>query len=97
MQTRKAKKSKGKVSECNKGIEGRYANFFKVGYNAFEFVIDFGQNYSEKNEAELFNRVILAPAFAKALHAALKDSIKKYEKKFGKIKNSIPDGAVKSE
>jgi hypothetical protein len=96
MQTRKPKKGEGKVSECSKGIEGKYANYFKVGYNAFEFVVDFGQNYSENDEAELYTRVILAPAFAKALHASLEDSIRKYEKKFGKIQNSIPDGAVKS-
>jgi len=28
-------------------IEGRYANYFKVGHNAFEFVLDFGQYYPE--------------------------------------------------
>lgn len=24
-------------------LEGRYANTFKVGHNAFEFLVDFGQ------------------------------------------------------
>ncbi len=28
-------------------LEGRYANYFKVGYNAFEFLLDFGQFYPE--------------------------------------------------
>jgi hypothetical protein len=94
MQTRKSKKSESKVSGCSKGIEGKYANYFKVGYNAFEFVFDFGQNYSENDQAALYNRVILAPAFARALYASLGETIEEYEKKFGKIKNSIPNGAV---
>ena len=28
-------------------LEGRYSNYFKVGHNAFEFVIDFSQFYTE--------------------------------------------------
>ena len=29
--------------QAGEELEGRYANAFKVGQNAFEFVIDFGQ------------------------------------------------------
>jgi hypothetical protein len=39
-------------------LEGKYANYFKVGYNAFEFVIDFGQCYSDDEEAQLHTRII---------------------------------------
>ena len=69
-----------------KKIEGRYANYFKVGHNAFEFVIDFGQYYSENEEAELYTRIITSPCYAKALLETLKDSIERYEKAFGDIK-----------
>ena len=88
MQTRKTKKSESEVSDFRKSIEGKYANYFKVGYNAFEFVIDFGQNYSENDQAELNTRVILTPAFVRLLNEYLGDCIQKYEKKFGRIQNS---------
>ena len=41
-----------------KKIEGRYANYFKVGYNAFEFVLDFGQYYPETEKAELEKELV---------------------------------------
>jgi hypothetical protein len=89
MQSAKSKKRMGGVSNASKILEGKYANFFAIGYNAFEFVLDFGQNYTETEDAELYTRVILAPAFARALHESLKDSIHSYEKQYGKIQNSI--------
>ena len=63
------KKSEGRVSDFSRKIEGKYANFSKVGYKAFKFVLDFGQKYYENDKAELYNRVILAAAFGSALHA----------------------------
>lgn len=39
-------------------LEGRYANYFKVGHNAFEFVLDFGQFYPGSEKAELCTRII---------------------------------------
>jgi hypothetical protein len=30
--------------------KGRYANALQVGHNAFEFVLDFGQDYQEDQE-----------------------------------------------
>ena len=44
-----------------KNLEGRYANYFKVGHNAVEFIFDFGQHYPETDEAELYTRVITSP------------------------------------
>jgi hypothetical protein len=67
----------------NDRLEGKYANYFEVGHNAYEFVIDFGQYYSENEEAELFTRVITGPVYVKELFETLKESIKQYEKKFG--------------
>lgn len=65
--------------------EGRYANYFKVGHNAFEFVIDFGQYYSEAEKAELYTRIITSPCYAKCLYETLRKSIRQYEKAFGTI------------
>ena len=68
---------------CN--TEGRYANCFKVGHNAFEFLIDFSQSYPESEEVKLHTRIITGPAYAKALLETLGESIRQYEKKYGKI------------
>jgi hypothetical protein len=71
--------------------KGRYANFFKVGYNAYEFIIDFCQFYPangcchESEKAELCERFITSPAYAKALLKVLEKSVKEYEETFGYI------------
>jgi hypothetical protein len=70
----------GKASQAGKKIEGRYANYFKVGHNAFEFVLDFGQYYPETEEAELYTRIITSPVYAKEFFKTLKLSIEEYEK-----------------
>jgi hypothetical protein len=66
-------------------VEGRYANYFKVGYNAFEFLLDFGQFYPEGKEVQLHTRIITSPIYAKALLVILRGSIDEYEQSFGVI------------
>ena len=65
--------------------EGRYANYFKVGHNAFEFVLDAGQFYPESEKAELYIRIITIPIYAKTLLKTLRESINRYEQTFGVI------------
>lgn len=66
-------------------LEGRYANYFTVGYNAFEFLFDFGQFYSEEKEAKRHTRIITNPIYAKALLETIRESIDRYEQIFGSI------------
>jgi len=66
-------------------LEGRYANYFAVGYNEYEFVIDFGQSYSDNNSPELCTRIVTGPAYAKAFLKTLRDSIETFETTFGSI------------
>jgi hypothetical protein len=75
-----------KAVKTRGNLEGRYANYFKVGYNAYEFVIDFGQFYEGNKGAELYTRVITSPLYAKALLKTLSASIQNYEDSFGPIK-----------
>ena len=70
----------------SKKLEGRYANYFKVGHNAFEFVLDFGQYYPEIEEAELYTRIITSPQYAKELLSTLQESIERHENSYGRIK-----------
>lgn len=76
---------KGEIPEGNANLEGRYANYFKIGHNAFEFLIDFGQLYPESEEAQIHIRIITSPAYAKALLETLEASVKQYEQVCGTI------------
>jgi hypothetical protein len=66
-------------------LEGRYANYFAVGYNEHEFVIDFGQSYSDTDSPEICTRIVTGPAYAKAFLKTLRDSIETFETTFGSI------------
>lgn len=75
----------GEGSHDGGQLEGRYANYFKVGHNAFEFLLDFGQFYAESQEARLHTRIITTPIYAKAFAEILQESIDQYERTFGAI------------
>jgi Protein of unknown function (DUF3467) len=66
-------------------LEGHYANYFKVGHNPFEFLLDFGQLYAESQQARFHTRIITNPTYAKALLGLLSESIEQYEQTFGVI------------
>ncbi len=66
-------------------MEGHYANFFKVGYNSLEFILDFGQVYQNSSEELLHTRIITTPAYVRLLLEILEDSVQKYESAFGSI------------
>ena len=75
-----------KGRERNVDLEGRYANFFKVGHNAYEFIIDFGQFYPDEGEQEaIHSRIVTSPVYAKSLLKTLQDAIVLHEAKFGMI------------
>ena len=74
-------------NQKDKKLEGKYANFFAVGYNAHEFIFDFGQHYSENDQAELHTRIITSPTYAKALFELLHQSIAEYEDAHGSIED----------
>jgi len=82
MQNRKLNKYEYIGFRRSKKLEGRYANYFKVGHNAFEFVLDFGQYYPENKEEELYTRIVTSSVYAKVLLRTLKELIECYEKIF---------------
>jgi hypothetical protein len=80
------------ASGDSKKLEGRYSNYFKVGHNAFEFVLDFGQFYSENEEPQLHTRIITGPIYVKGLLETLRESVERYEKNFGAIQERSSEG-----
>ena len=78
---------RGEVRERQSGEEpeARYANYFHVGHNAFEVMLDFGQHYEGSSQPRMHTRIILAPAYAAALLEVLQTALAEYEKTFGQI------------
>jgi hypothetical protein len=66
-------------------VKGKYANYFEVGHNAFEFLVDFSQFYAEEDEAEPHTRIVTSPLYAKALAEVLNTAIRQYEADYGQI------------
>jgi hypothetical protein len=72
--------------------EGRYANYFKVGHNAFEFLLDFGQFYAESQRAQFHTRIVTTPFYAMSFLGTLRQSLERYEQTFGAIPREEVDG-----
>ena len=68
---------------AGEGREGRYANYFETGHNAFEFILQFGQLYQEDHEPLIHTRIITSPAYAKTLLEVLQQAVAQYEEEFG--------------
>jgi Protein of unknown function (DUF3467) len=66
-------------------LEGRYANCFNSGFNAFEFVFEFGQYFPGAGDAHWHTRVITSPPYAKALFETIRQSLTNYENSYGSI------------
>lgn len=61
----------------------KYANFFDVGVNPNELVIDFGQFYGRGTQPAVHTRIVTTPAYGRELLAVLARSIGDLEKAAG--------------
>lgn len=68
-----------------KQLEGRYANYFKVGQNAYEFLLNFGQFCPDTEKEHFHTRIVCSPYYANALLKILQKSIDQYEQTFVSI------------
>lgn len=53
--------------------DARYANYFQVGYNAFEFLLEFGQR-----EGRIHTSIYVSPQHARILSDLLVDALKEF-------------------
>jgi hypothetical protein len=56
-----------------------YANYFEVGHNAFEFLLDAGQVEPQTGEIQLMSRIAVSPVHAKLLAQLLARSVEQFE------------------
>src|SRR5437016_14483357 len=68
-----------------KPMEARYANYFEVGHNAFEFIFDFGQYHPENDSARMHSRIVTGPVYAKLLADLLRCALQRFEEEHGTI------------
>jgi hypothetical protein len=73
-----------KASDDSGEPQARYANYFAVGFNEFEFVLDFGQSYSAQ-DSRLHTRIVTSPAYAKELLEVLSDAVAEFSRSFGDL------------
>lgn len=70
-----AEESKHRQSTKNPSAkEGRYANFFQIGHNAFEFLIEFGQQ-----GGDIHTRIYVSPQYARMLSDLLTSALKEHD------------------
>jgi len=65
-------RNKGKPSTKFARERARYANFFQIGHNAFEFLIEFGQ------EENIHTRIYLSPKHAQILSGLLIQTLEQH-------------------
>jgi hypothetical protein len=70
--------------------EGRYANEFQVGHNAFEVILRFGQFYEGYTQPVMHTRIVTSPAYAEVLLQLLSRAMAEYESTFGPIPSGRP-------
>ena len=76
--------NKSNPSSKHSRDEARYANFFQIGYNAYEFLIEFGQ------EENIHTRIYVSPQHAQLLSRLLVDTLRQHKELYGTLRTS-PD------
>ena len=72
--------------------DGKYANYFDVGVNPNELVIDFGQFYGRGGQPTVHTRIVTTPAYARELLGLLARSIIGMEPPAADIGDKGPKG-----
>ena len=55
--------------------EARYANYFEIGVNQEEIVIDLGQMYGEAEPVAFHTRIVTSPVYARELARLLEQAV----------------------
>lgn len=73
-----------------------YANYFEVGHNPYEFLIDFGQVDPQRGAAVLNSRLAFSPTHAKLLMRFLERAVDQFEARHGTIADVHEDDPLAS-
>ncbi len=81
---------KGQIKLDASAAETTYSNFVLVAAGPEEMVLTFGMRAADDANVKINDRVILSPKNAKRFLAALSQSMRTYEERFGVIDASFP-------
>ncbi len=70
-----------------------YANYFQIGFNAFEFFLDFGKWLDVFSPGTIHTRIVTAPRDARDLYDLLGGSLGDFEKAHGSLDERVEDSA----
>jgi hypothetical protein len=62
-------------------LEGRYTNYFQIGFNAYEFVLDFGLLYPP-DAGRFHTRIVTNSGVARDLSESLERSLRDHEREY---------------
>lgn len=87
--TRSTAKTDRRTGCAGASAPALYVNYFEVGHNPFEFLIDCGQYHPGSVEGEgqvtMHTCVVIAPPFAKVLSELLVRAVEEHESEHGAI------------
>ena len=69
----------------NMNEPARYSNYFEIGQNAYEFLLEFGQCCVEGPEPVIHTRIVISPFYTKSLLELLEESVRGHEEAHGRI------------
>jgi hypothetical protein len=72
-------------------LEARYANYFEIGHNAYEFILEFGQYQPQSEQVQIQTRIVTGPVFAKLLFGLLGQALEQFENEIGPIEGGDLD------
>lgn len=91
MRIKEGKKTRKKSPDEGIELEGLYANIFKVGYNPSEFVLDFGQYFSEQGKEQFHTRIVTTQEYVKLFFELLQEAINQYKVSISDISDDKED------
>src|SRR5262245_60211622 len=86
-----SKRRRGTPGQPHKHLEARYANYFEVGHNACEFILDFGQYHPQNGGGRIHSRIVMSPLHAKLLADLLHAGVRRFEQDNGVIRPAEDD------
>lgn len=69
-----------------KPVESRYANYFEIGFNSHEIVINCSQYYAGDAEPRVVSRIVTSPPYAQWLLELLQKTLQEHEFQYGSTK-----------
>lgn len=69
-------------------LDGKFSDSFRIGFNAYVFVFDFGMNLATEN-TRTHTKIVTSAAAAKEFCDMLGESLREYASRYGPLKKDL--------